>query len=205
MPGGQPLFRSTHPNYEGPTLPDITMAEEEAYSELEMVTSTIQEVQGDPKTLSEACSHADWPLWQAAMEKEITMLKHAGTWTTVPRPTGRNIVGSKWVYQIKRKSDSSVDKYKARLVACGFTQVYGEDYYNTFSPVAKLSSFRTILALAARFNWEIDSFNFNGAYLNSKLDADEEIYMQEPPGYEGQGVDSVKRLRKLLYRLKQAR
>jgi hypothetical protein len=98
MPGGQPLFRGTHPDYEGPTLPDITMAEEEAYSELEMVTSTIQEVQGDPKTLSEVRSRADWPLWQAAMEKEITMLERAGTWTTVPRPTGRNVVGSKWVY-----------------------------------------------------------------------------------------------------------
>jgi hypothetical protein len=60
------------------------------------------------------------------------------------------------------------------------------------------------LALAAHFNWEINSFNFNGAYLNGKLDADKEIYMQEPPGYEGQGVDSVKHLRKLLYRLKQA-
>jgi hypothetical protein len=54
------------------------------------------------------------------------------------------------------------------------------------------------------FNWEIDSFDFNGAYLNGKLDADEEIYMQEPPGYEGQGVDSVKCLRKSLYGLKQA-
>jgi hypothetical protein len=60
------------------------------------------------------------------------------------------------------------------------------------------------LALAACFNWEIDSFDFNGAYLNGKLDADEEIYMQEPPSYEGQGVDSVKHLRKSLYGLKQA-
>jgi hypothetical protein len=135
------LFHGTHPDYKGPTLPDITMAEEEAYSELEMVASAIQEVQGDPKTLSEARSHADWLLWKAAMENEIATLERTGTWTTVPRPTGRNIVGSKWVYRIKCKLDSSVDKYKARLVACSFTQVYGEDYYNTFSPVAKLSSF----------------------------------------------------------------
>jgi hypothetical protein len=141
MPGGQPLFCSTHPNYEGPTLPDVMMAEEEAYLELDMVISVIQEVQGDPKTLSKACSHADWPLWKAAMEKEIAMLKCTGTWTTVPRPIGRNIVGSKWVYQIKRKLDSSIDKYKARFIAHGFTQVYREDYYNTFLLVAKLSSF----------------------------------------------------------------
>jgi hypothetical protein len=87
---------------------------------------------------------------------------------------------------------------------CGFTQIYGQDYYDTFSLVAKLSSFHTILVLAACFNWEIDSFNFNSAYLNGELDMDEETYMQEPPGYEGQGVDLVKRLRKSLYGLKQA-
>jgi hypothetical protein len=92
------LFCGTHPNYEGTSLLDITMAEEEAYSELEMVTSAIQEVQGKPKTLSEAHSHADWPLWTAAMEKEIAILECAGTWATVPRLTGRNVVGSKWVY-----------------------------------------------------------------------------------------------------------
>jgi hypothetical protein len=114
---------------------------EEAYSELEMVASAIQEVQGNPKTLSEAHSCADWSLWKAAMEKEIAMLERAGTWTTVPRLIGRNIVGSKWVYRIKCKLDSSIDKYKARLVAHGFTQVYGEDYYDTFLLVAKLSSF----------------------------------------------------------------
>ena len=135
MPGGLPLFHGMHPDYEGLSLPDVTMAEELAYQEPKMVTSAVQEVQGDPKTLSEACSRTDWPLWKAAMEKEIAMLECTGTWTTVPRPSGRNVVGSKWVYRIKHKSDGSVDKYKARLVVCGFTQVYGEDYYDTFSPV----------------------------------------------------------------------
>jgi hypothetical protein len=98
MPGGQPLFHGPHPNYEDPSLPDITMAKEEAYSELDMVACAIQEVQGNPKTLSKVHSHADWLLWKVAMEKEIAMLECAGTWTTVPRLTERNIVGSKWVY-----------------------------------------------------------------------------------------------------------
>jgi hypothetical protein len=97
MPSGLPVFCSTHPDYEGLTLLDIMMAEEEAYSEPEMVTSAVQEIQGNPKTLGEACSHADWLLWKAAMEKEIATLEHAGTWTTVPRPSGRNVVDSKWV------------------------------------------------------------------------------------------------------------
>jgi len=89
-------------------------------------------------------------------------------------------------------------------VARGFTQIFSVDYYNMFSPVVKLASFRTVLALAARFDWEIKLFDFNGAYLNGELDEDEEIYMQAPPGYENQGEHFVKRLKKSLYGLKQA-
>jgi hypothetical protein len=79
----------------------------------------------------------------------------------------------------------------------------GLDYFATFSPVAKLSSFRLILALAARFDWDAKSFDFNGAYLNGELDDNEEIYMYSPPGYDADGT-TVKRLRKSLYGLKQA-
>ena len=85
-------------------------------------------------------------------------------------------------------------------------QIYGVNYFDTFSPVAKLSSFCTILVYAICHNWEIESFDFNGAYLNGKLDNNEEIFMQEPPGYKtGSGGSLVKRLQKLLYGLKQAR
>jgi hypothetical protein len=114
------------------------------------------------------------------------------------------IVGSKWVFRLKRKADGSVNKYKARLVARGFTQIYGTDYYDTYSPVARLASFRMTLALAAHQDWEIEAFNFNSAYLNGELGMDEELYMQEPPGYKTDGQGSVKRLRKALYGLKQA-
>ena len=169
-----------------------------------LVATVVQETQDDPKTLQEASSREDWPLWKEAMDKELATLEEAGTWVTVPRPNGKNVVGSKWVFHIKRNADGSVNKYKARLVARGFTQIFGVDYYNTFSPVAKLASFRSVLALAARFDWEIKSFDFNGAYLNGELDEDEEIYMQAPPGYEGQGEHQVKRLKKSLYGLKQA-
>ena len=97
-----------------------------------------------------------------------------------------------------------MDKYKARLVARGFGQIYGVDYLDTYSPVAKLASFRTILTLAARFDWEVECFDFNSAYLNGELEESEEIYMEQLPGYEEGGKDFVKRLRKALYRLKQA-
>ena len=138
-----------------------------------------------------------------AMDHELATLKRAGTWITVLHLSGKNIVGEKWVFRVKHKADGSVDKYKARLVARGFTQIYGVDYFTTFSPVAKLSSFRTILAIAAHNNWDIESFDFNEAYLNGKLDNNEEIYMYPAPSYDSNS-DTVKRLCKLLYGLKQA-
>jgi hypothetical protein len=137
------------------------------------------------------------------MDREIATLQAACTWINVPRPSDRNVVGSKWVFCIKRKANGSIDKYKACLVARGFTRIYRVDYFSTYSPVAKLTSFCTILAIAARHDWEIESFDFNGAYLNGKLDANEQIFMQAPPGYESD-LRIVKRLLKSLYGLKQA-
>ena len=165
--------------------------------------AAIGDAQDDPRTIEEARSRSDWPLWQQVMDREMKMLEDAGTWETVPRPTGRNIVGSKWVFRVKRKADGSIDKYKARLVARGFTQIYGADYFETYSPVAKLTSFRTILALAARQDWDIDSFDFDGAYLNGELGEKEDIYMKNPPSYD-KDDGTVKHLKKSLYGLKQA-
>ena len=137
------------------------------------------------------------------MDCKIDTLEKARTWTTVPRPSGKNIVGSKWVFRIKRNSDSTIEKYKARLVACGFMQKLGMDYFNTFSPVARLASFCMILAIAVCNDWEIHTFDFNGAYLNGELNVNKDIFMQPPPGYESQG-EFVKHLHKSLYGLKQA-
>jgi transposase InsO family protein len=209
-PGG---FRAWHPyRQEGaataadmPALEgaDDSDANDEDYA-FHASAAAQQDAEGDPKSLSEARSRADWPDWKAAMDRELETLEKALTWTTVPQPKGKNIVGSKWVFKLKRKADGSIDKYKARLVAKGFTQIHGVDYFSTYSPVAKLSSFRAILAIAARNDWEIESFDFNGAYLNGELDDGEEIYMQPPPGYESGAAGTVKRLHKSLYGLKQA-
>ena len=165
--------------------------------------AAVSESQDDLKSLAQAWSHADWPRWQEAMDREITMLEEAGTWNTVLQPTSKNIVGSKWVFRIKHKADGSVEKYKAWLIPQGFTQKFGVDYFDTFSPITKLSSFQTILAMAVCNNWDADSFDFNGAYLNGELDDDEEIYMKSPPGYADEG-EQVKHLLKFLYGLKQA-
>jgi Reverse transcriptase (RNA-dependent DNA polymerase) len=108
----------------------------------------------------------------------------------VPRPQGKNVVDCKLVFKIKCKADSSILKYKAHLIAHGFTQIY-VDYYETYSPVAQMASFHAIITIAAKKNWEIDSFDFNSAYLNGELDPDEEIYMEFPPGYRPLGKNVI--------------
>jgi hypothetical protein len=98
----------------------------------------------------------------------------------------------------KKKSDG---RYKARLVAQGFTQVYGQDYLETYAPVARLSSIRTVLAIAVGWKLYNQQIDVKTAFLYGSLD--EEIYMTNPPGYER--TDSkVLRLRKSIYSLKQS-
>jgi hypothetical protein len=117
---------------------------------------------------------------------------------------GKSAIGCKWVYKIKTRSDGTVDRYKARLVAKGFTQEYGIDYEETFSPVACLSSFRTLIAVSASRHWPLFQMDVKNAFLNGELT--EEVYMQLPPGFSQPPGFSPKvcRLRRALYGLKQA-
>jgi hypothetical protein len=170
----------------------------------EAAAAAVQAAGGDPKSLREVQSCSDWLRWKEAMDCELTTLQQAGTWETVPHLTDKNVVNCKWVYRTKYSADRTIDKHKACLVTCSFTQVYGVNYLETYSPVAKLASLRTILALAAHLDWDIECFNFNAAYLNGELKETEEIYMEQPPGYTEGGAGFVKKLRKALYGLKQA-
>ncbi|PPQ83602.1 hypothetical protein CVT26_001384 [Gymnopilus dilepis] len=159
----------------------------------------------EPRDVREARRRPDWPLWEKAIQEELDVLKGAGTWEMVDAPANANIVGSKWVFRAKKDAAGNVVRYKARLVAQGFSQVPGVDYFDTFAPVARLSSIRTVLAIAAAENLEIHQIDIKGAYLNGVLTSDEVIYMRQPPGYElpnSQG--KVCRLRKTLYGLKQS-
>jgi len=164
----------------------------------------MSEIEGlEPWTIDEAKTQPDWPRWQEAINAELTSLNEAHTWDVVPRPKKTNIVSSKWVFKIKRNAAGEIDKYKARLVARGFTQIQGMDYYETYTPVARLASLRLILAIATRQDWDIDVFDFHSAFLNSKLDDDEIIYMDLPPGIDKGGENVVARLRVALYGSKQ--
>jgi Reverse transcriptase (RNA-dependent DNA polymerase) len=115
-------------------------------------------------------------------------------------PKGRKVVGSKWVFRIKRGPDGAIQKYKARVVAQGFTQVENIDYDETFAPVAKFASLRTILAIAAKEDLEVHQMDVKSAYLNGVLK--EEIFMEPPPGFDvPKGM--VLRLVKAVYGTKQ--
>jgi hypothetical protein len=157
-------------------------------------------------TYKEARNRSDWPQWEAAIEVELENLQAAGTWEVVKRPASTNVVDSKWVFRIKKNADSGIDKYKAHLVAHGFTQVYGVYYYETFAPVPKLASIRSILAIAACNDWPIDMFDFHSEFLNGELDADEDIYMEQPPHHAiANPTQYIVKLHKTIYSLKQAR
>jgi histone deacetylase 1/2 len=137
------------------------------------------------------------------MDAEVQALHDNATWILVPRPPGQNIISSKWVYKLKHKADGSIDKYKARLVARGFTQQYGIDYLDTFSPVVKPATVRLVLSLAVSRDWHLRQVDISNAFLHGVLT--ETAYMQQPPGFQDpQHPDYVCKLQKALYGLKQS-
>jgi len=156
----------------------------------------------EPRTLAEDKRGGDWLLWEKAIHEELAMLKAAGTWELVERLEGVNVVGSKWVFRAKKDAARRIVRYKVRLVAQGFSQIPGVDYFNTFAPVAWLASIRTILAFAVSEDLETSQIDIKGAYLNGELASDKVIYMCQPPGY-AKGL-FVCKLRKTLYGLKQS-
>ena len=139
--------------------------------------------------------------WRNAMKAELEMIEKNNTWTLVDRPFGKPIIGVKWVYKTKLNLDGSVQKNKARLVAKGYSQKPGIDYNETFAPVARLDTIRTLIALAAQKEWNLYQLDVKSAFLNGELE--EEIYVEQPQGYiEQGGEDKALKLKK--YGLKQA-
>nr|KYP36808.1 Retrovirus-related Pol polyprotein from transposon TNT 1-94 [Cajanus cajan] len=136
------------------------------------------------------------------MQSEYTALMNNNTWSLVDLPPHRHTVGCKWVFSIKENVDGSINRYKARLVAKGFHQQQGLDFTETFSPVIKLVTIRIILTLAITNHWDIQQIDVNNAFLNGHLT--EDIYMEQPPGFEVSNKKLVCKLNRALYGLKQA-
>ena len=107
--------------------------------------------------------------WENAIKDEIDSLLTNNTWTLVTKPENRNIVDCKWIFTIKNDEFGNPVKYKARVVARGFSQEYLIDYNETFAPVARISSFRFIMAYANQFNLMVHHMDVKSAFLNGIL------------------------------------
>ena len=118
-------------------------------------------------------------------------------------PKGKKAVTSKWIFTIKYLPDGTIERKKTRLVARGYTQTYGEDYIDTFAPVAKLHTIRIVLSLAVNLEWELWQMDVKNAFLQGELE--DEVYMHPPPGLEHLvKPGNVLRLKKAIYGLKQS-
>ncbi|XP_019190296.1 PREDICTED: uncharacterized protein LOC109184713 [Ipomoea nil] len=117
------------------------------------------------------------------MRAEIQALQDNNTWVLTELPPGKNPIGCKWVYKVKLKADGSIERYKARLVAKGYTKQLGVDYLETLSPVARMTTIRTFLAIAMIKGWHVHhQLDINNAFLHGDLE--EDVYMTLPPGFQ---------------------
>jgi hypothetical protein len=162
-----------------------------------MVTSITE---SEPSSYEEAASQQ---VWREAMVEEYVSIMENDVWEVVPRPEGKSVVTSRWLYKIKHAADGSIEKYKARFVARGFSQVEGVDYDETFAPVARYSSIRSVVSIAAEMGWKIHQMDVKTAFLNGVLD--QEVYVEQPLGFVVHEREThVCRLKRALYGLKQA-
>lgn len=161
----------------------------------------VQEI--DPCSVKEALSRSDGFKWKQAMDEEIKSLQENDTWDIVQRPNGKNIVTCKWVFKTKCNLKGEIERYKARLVARGFSQKYGVDYDEVFAPVVKQITFRTLLSVAGHKLMVIKHYDAKTACLNGDLN--EEVFMSLPEGYDfGNNKYAVCKLKKGLNGLKQS-
>jgi len=136
------------------------------------------------------------------MNREIQALENNKTWYLTNLPNGKKPIGCKWVFKTKYNDDGTIERHKARLVAKRYSQLEGIDYFDTFSPVAKLTTVRIILALATAKDWYIYQLDVDNAFLHGDLN--EEVYMTPPQELKLPKQGLVCRLTKSLYGLKQA-
>ncbi|WVY96489.1 hypothetical protein V8G54_028640 [Vigna mungo] len=142
------------------------------------------------------------PQWVTAMHAELDALQANNTWELTTLPPNKTAIGCRWIYKIKYNSDGSIERYKARLVAKGYNQIEGLDYLDTFAPVAKITTVRLLLAIAASKCWSLKQLDVNNAFLHGDLH--EEVYMKIPPGLTPANKNQVCKLQRSLYGLKQA-
>lgn len=151
----------------------------------------------EPRNFHEARRSSEW---LKACKEEINSIEKLRTWDLVDLPIGTTHIGLKWVFKLKRNSDGSVNKHKARLVAKEYVQQYGIDFEEVFALVARTETIRLLVNLAAANGWEIHHLDVKTAFLHGELK--ETIYVTQPDGFEKHGSEEkVYRLNKALYGL----
>jgi hypothetical protein len=160
------------------------------------MVKVIQEV--EPICFEQAVGN---PKWDNAMDEKMATLDANAIWELVVLPEDKKAIGCKWVYEVKHNADGFVSRYKTRLIAKGYAQTYGIDYEETYSPVAKMTTVRAIIAMATIKGWSLHQMDVKNVFLHGDLQ--EEVYMEQPPGYVDQThLNLVCRLKKTLYGLK---
>lgn len=155
----------------------------------------------EPASYQEAVESPNKRDWQVAINEELAAHEANETWTIVEKPVDTRLITTKWVFKVKTRSDGSIERFKARLVARGFEQRQGYDFFETFSPVARYDSIRALLAVASQLNMVFVQFDVQTAFLYGLLE--EEVYTEIPEGLQAKSGQALK-LKKGLYGLKQS-
>ena len=120
----------------------------------------------EPYTINQALSSSDKAKWLAAVNSELDSIQENDVWTVVERPKNKSVIGTRWVFKIKRNAKNEPERYKARLVAKGYNQEHEIDYFETFAPVVKVQTLRIIFAIAAHRNLHVHQIDIATAFLN---------------------------------------
>jgi hypothetical protein len=155
-----------------------------------------------PRTYEQAITDVNYgQQWKDAIWEEINSLVANGTWVEEPCPKDANLVSTKWVFTVKDHVDGTIERFKARLVARGFSQVYGEDYTDTFAPTVRMDTLRIFFAIVAAEDLECYHFDIKNAFTESTLK--EQIFLSKPDGVPVRD-GYVLRVLRSLYGLKQS-
>jgi hypothetical protein len=180
--------------------------EEDEWNEGEEAAMVAHAAQHDipiPKNYNEAINDPHYGhKWKEAIEFEIGQLLVNNTWKEDVYPEGANLISTKWVFTLKFNADGTLERFKARLVARGFTQQYGVDYTETFAPTVRMASLRAFMAVVACEDLECRQYDIKNAFTESKLQ--EELWMQYPQGIQRTKPGMALRLLRSLYGLKQS-
>ena len=127
-------------------------------------------VEDEPQTFNEAMASSDAPYWKETVNSEMESIMQNQTWVLVNLPPGSKPIGCKWIFKRKLKADGTIENYKARLVDKGYRQKEGQDFFDTYSPVTRITSIRMLIAIAALHNLEIHQMDVKTAFLNGDLE-----------------------------------